>query len=211
MNTGIFICDDHALIREGLKKIIGRESEYTVTGEAGSGREALEKLKECRCHILILDISLPDRSGLEILSEVKLMKPDMRVLLLSMHPEEQYALRALDKGADGYLCKSGAVDELVPALRTLWQGKKYIGAAAAQALAARCGSRPAGHAHERLSPREFQILLYLGAGETVSRIARKINVSVSTVNTHRRHILAKLELKTTAALIRYAIEQHLLG
>ncbi|MBN2352177.1 MAG: response regulator transcription factor [Spirochaetales bacterium] len=209
MSVGIFILDDHALMREGLKKIIGLEAEFRVTGEAGSGREALAKLNHCPCDILILDISLPDKGGLEILREVKTMKPGARILFFSVHPEEQYAVRVLDGGADGYLCKNSAAEELVPALKTVLTGKKYLSAAAAQELAARRGKRRAGPAHERLSPREFQILLLLGAGETVSRIARKLNLSVSTANTHRRHILMKLELKTNAALIRYVIEHHL--
>jgi two-component system invasion response regulator UvrY len=209
VNIRIFIVDDHVLIREGLKKIIGFEAACPVVGEAPDGREIIKKLDSCRCDVLILDISLPGRGGLEILKEVKIRRPKTRVLILSMFAEEHYAIRAFEDGADGYLTKSGAADELVTALRTVMSGKKYISPAVAQELGARLGTSRERAAPRRLSDREQQVMLLLGAGETVSRVAEKIQLSVSTVNSHRRHILKKMGLKTNAELMRYIIENNL--
>jgi two-component system invasion response regulator UvrY len=209
VNIRIFIVDDHALIREGIKKILGVEAGCAVVGEAHGGLEVFDRLDQCRCDVLILDLSLPDKGGLEVLKEVKIRRPKTRVLVLSMHAEEHFAIRALEDGADGYLAKNSAADELVTALKTVMSGKKYISPAVAQELGARLGHTGERAAHQRLSDKEHQVMLLLGAGETVSRIARKINLSVSTVNTHRQHILKKMGLKTNGELIRYVIENNL--
>ncbi len=196
--TRIFLVDDHVLIREGLKKILRIEPDFTVVGEAQYGYEALDKLDQCRCDLLILDIALPDKSGLEILKEVKARHPQILVLVLSIHPEERYALRALTDGANGYLTKNSAVEELISALRTIIAGEKYVSRTVAQELVENLQSGQKRNIHANLSDREFQILLLIGSGKTVSRIAGELNLSVSTVNTHRLHILEKMALKTNA-------------
>jgi len=207
--TRIFIVDDHILIREGLKKILSTESDLTIVGEAQSGNEALDKLDKCCCDVLLLDIALPDKNGLEVLKEMKTRHPKVRVMILSLYPEERYALRAMKDGADGYITKNSATDELFLAIRTVMGGKKYVSPVVAQELADHLQSDQKQPAHERLSDREFQVLLLIGSGQTVSQIADKLSLSLSTVNTYRTHILVKMNLKTNVELVRYVIENHL--
>jgi two-component system invasion response regulator UvrY len=207
--TRIFIVDDHVLIREGLKKILCTESDLTVVGEAQCGNEALDKLEKCDCDVLLLDIALPDKSGLEVLKEVKARHFKMHVIVLSLYPEERYALRAMKDGADGYITKNGATDELFLAIRTVMAGKKYVSPALKQELADYNQGDQKQPAHKRLSDREYQILLLIGSGKTVSQIARDLNLGASTVNTHRLHILEKMHLRTNAELVRYLFENHL--
>ena len=207
--TRIFIVDDHILIREGLKKILSTEPDLTIVGEAQSGNEALDKLDKCCCDVLLLDIALPDKNGLEVLKEMKTRHPKVRVMILSLYPEERYALRAMKDGADGYITKNSATDELFLAIRTVMGGKKYVSPVVAQELADHLQSDQKQPAHERLSDREFQVLLLIGSGQTVSQIADKLSLSLSTVNTYRTHILVKMNLKTNVELVRYVIENHL--
>jgi DNA-binding NarL/FixJ family response regulator len=207
--TRIFIVDDHILIREGLKKILSTEPDLTIVGEAQSGNEALDKLDKCCCDVLLLDIALPDKNGLEVLKEMKTRHPKVHVMILSLYPEERYALRAMKDGADGYITKNSATDELFLAIRTVMGGKKYVSPVVAQELADHLQSDQKQPAHERLSDREFQVLLLIGSGQTVSQIADKLNLSVSTVNTYRTHILEKMNLKTNVELVRYVFENHL--
>ena len=207
--TRIFIVDDHILIREGLKKILSTEPDLTIVGEAQSGNEALDKLDKCCCDVLLLDIALPDKNGLEVLKEMKTRHPKVHVMILSLYPEERYALRAMKDGADGYITKNSATDELFLAIRTVMGGKKYVSPVVAQELADHLQSDQKQPAHERLSDREFQVLLLIGSGQTVSQIADKLNLSLSTVNTYRTHILVKMNLKTNVELVRYVIENHL--
>jgi len=207
--TRIFIVDDHVLIREGLKKILRTESDLTIVGEAQRGNEALDKLDKCHCDVLILDIALPDKSGLEVLKEVKDRHPKMHVIILSLYPEERYALRAMKDGADGYITKNGAAEELFLAIRIVMAGKKYVSPTFAQELVDYLQIDQKQPAHEKLSDREYQILLLIGSGKTVSQIARDLNLAASTVNTHRLHILEKMHLRTNAELVRYVFENHL--
>ena len=207
--TRIFIVDDHILIREGLKKILSTEPDLTIVGEAQSGNEALDKLDKCCCDVLLLDIALPDKNGLEVLKEMKTRHPKVRVMILSLYPEERYALRAMKDGADGYITKNSATDELFLAIRTVIGGKIYVSPVVAQELADHLQSDQKQPAHERLSDREFQVLLLIGSGQTVSQIADKLSLSLSTVNTYRTHILVKMSLKTNVELVRYVIENHL--
>ena len=208
--TRIFIVDDHVLIREGLKKILRTESDLTIVGEAQRGNEALDKLDKCHCDVLILDIALPDKSGLEVLKEVKDRHPKMHVIILSLYPEERYALRAMKDGADGYITKNGAAEELFLAIRIVMAGKKYVSPTFAQELVDYLQIDQKQPAHEKLSDREYQILLLIGSGKTVSQIARDLNLAASTVNTHRLHILEKIHLRTNAELVRYVFENHLI-
>jgi two-component system invasion response regulator UvrY len=205
----IFIVDDHVLIREGLKKILRTESDLTIVGEAQCGNEALDKLDKCHCDVLILDIALPDKGGLEVLKEVKARYPKIHVIILSIYPEERYALRALIDGAVGYITKNSAVDELILAIRTVMAGNKYVSPALTQELVDYLQSDQKQPVHERLSDREYQILLLIGSGKTVSQIARDLNLGPSTVNTHRLHILEKMHLRTNAELVRYVLENRL--
>ena len=207
--TRIFIVDDHVLIREGLKKILYTESDLTIVGEAQSGNEALDRLNKCNCDVLILDIALPDKSGLEVLKEVKTQHPKLDVIILSIFPEERYAIRALIDGAVGYVTKNSAADELILAIRTVMAGKKFISPALTQELVDHLQLNKKQPAHEKLSDREYQVLLLIGSGQTVSRIADKLNLSVSTVNTYRTHILEKMRLKTNIEIVRYVLENHL--
>jgi len=207
--TRIFIVDDHVLIREGLKKILSTEPDLTIAGEAQSGNEALEKLDTCPCDILILDIALPDKSGLEVLKEVKTRHSKLDVIILSIYPEERYAIRALIDGAVGYVTKNSAAEELILAIRTVLAGKKFVSPALTQELVDHLRIDEKRPAHEKLSDREFQVLLLIGSGQTVSQIADKLNLSVSTVNTYRTHILEKMNLKTNVELVRYVFENHL--
>jgi DNA-binding NarL/FixJ family response regulator len=205
----IFIADDHALIREGLKKILREESDMSVVGEAQTAVETLERVEESECDILVLDLGLPDRPGLEVLREVKRVQPHLSVLVLSMLPEDRFALRTLKAGADGYLSKDSAAAELVVALRRIAGGRKYVSQEISQDLLEKLHGDGPSMSHEALSDREFQILRLIGSGKTPSDIAISLNLSVSTVNTHRAHILEKMNMHTNAELMRYAIENKL--
>ena len=207
--TRIFIVDDHILIREGLKKILCAESDLTIVGEAQCGNEALDKLDKCNCDVRYLHISLPDKSGLEVLKEAKTRHPKLDVIILSIYPEERYAIRALIDGAVGYVTKNSVADELILAIRTVIAGKKFISPSLTQKLVDHLQLDQKQPTHERLSDREYQILLLIGSGKTVSQIARDLNLAASTVNTHRLHILEKMHLKTNAELVRYVFENHL--
>jgi two-component system invasion response regulator UvrY len=209
--TKIFIADDHVLILEGLKKILREESDMIVVGEAQSAAETLERIGKSDCDILLLDLSLPDRSGLDVLKEVIKRFPRLHVLILSMFPEEVFAVRALKAGADGYLTKDSAAHELVVALRKIASGKKYVSDALSQKLAFDVAGGGGQAPHEDLSDREFQILRMIGAGKTVTHIAAELNVSVSTVNTHRIHILEKMGMHSNAELMHYAMENKLVS
>jgi two-component system, NarL family, invasion response regulator UvrY len=207
--TRIFIADDHTLILEGLKKILREESDMVVVGEARSGVETIERIGKSNCDILLLDLSLPDKSGLDVLKEIKKLFPRVHVLILSMFPEDAFAVRALKAGADGYLTKDSASKELVAALRKVATGRKYVSEALSQKLAYDVASGGGCAPHEDLSDREFQVLRLIGAGKTVTNIASELKVSVSTVNTHRMHILEKMGMRTNAELMHYAIENKL--
>lgn len=207
--TRIFIADDHVLIREGLKKILREESDMTVVGEAQSAAETLDRIVESECDILVLDLGLPDRPGMEVLREVKNILPHLCVLILSMFPEDRFALRALKAGADGYLTKESAAAELVTAIRRIKGGHKYVSQKLSEGLLEKVRGEVPLMQHEALSDREFQILQMIASGKAISDIAVQLNLSVSTVNTHRAHILEKMNMHTNADLMRYAIENKL--
>jgi len=207
--TRIFIADDHVLIREGLKKILREESDMTVVGEAHSAAETLDRIAESDCDILVLDLGLPDRPGMEILREVKTTLPHLSVLILSMFPEDRFALRALKAGADGYLSKESAAAELATAIRRIKNGHKYISQKLSEDLLEKVRGEVPLMTHEALSDREMQILQLIASGKAISDIAAQLNLSVSTVNTHRAHILEKMNMHTNADLMRYAIENKL--
>lgn len=205
----IFIADDHALIRKGLKKIVDKEPDISVVGESQTGSETIDFVAKLEYDILVLDLGLPDRPGLEVLKEVKRARPHQCVLVLSMLPEDGFALRTLKAGADGYLSKESAAAEFVVALRRIARGQKYLSQELSQDLLQKLREDTSSLPHEALSDREFQVLRLIGSGRTTSQIADELNLSASTVNTHRAHILEKMHLSTTAELMRYVIENRL--
>ena len=207
--TNVFIADDHVLIREGLKKILREELDIAVVGEARSGSEVLEGLERASCNILVLDLSLPDKPGLDVLKEVKMRFPRVRILILSTYPEDRFAVRCLKAGADGYLSKDSAAEDLVVALRRIAGGRKYFSEAVSEGLADAVAGGARTLLHETLSDREFEVFRMIGSGKSITEIAATLNLSVSTVNTHRVHILEKMRMDSNAQLMRYAIENKL--
>ncbi|HBF51836.1 MAG TPA: DNA-binding response regulator [Massilia sp.] len=205
----VFIADDHAIVREGLKQILAEQRDIVVAGEAENGLDAVKLFRRAKPHVMLLDISLPDRNGIEVLKQIKQDKPELAVLMLSMHREDQYAIRALKAGAAGYLTKQSAPRELVNAIRQVAGGQKYVSAALAQALANSVGSDHEAPVHDSLSDREFQTLTMIASGKTVSEIARDLSLSVKTVSEYRARLLAKMNLKTSAELTTYAIRNQL--
>ena len=206
----VIIADDHAIVREGLKQIVLSDPEIAVTGEAANGNEAIARSRESEFDVMVLDLSLPDRNGFDVLFHIKAMRPDMRVLILSMEREEEFALRSLRAGASGYLEKRSAPEQLVIAIKRLARGKKYISSELAERVALELDRPGVERPHDLLSQREFEIFLMIAAGEPVSQIAGRLGLSVKTVNNHRGRILEKLGMKSTAELIRYAIRHELI-
>jgi len=205
----VFIADDHAIVREGLKQILAEQRDIVVAGEAETGVDAVKLFRRSRCNVVLLDISLPDRNGIEVLKQIKTDKPELAVLMLSMHREDQYAIRALKAGASGYLTKQSAPRELVGAIRQVAAGQRYISPQLAQVLAAQIGEDHERPVHETLSDREYQTLTMIASGKTVSEIARDLSLSVKTVSEYRARLLAKMHLKTSAELTHYAIKNGL--
>jgi two-component system invasion response regulator UvrY len=208
--TRIIVADDHAIVRKGLRQIIAEADDLTVTGEAGSADELLSFLRSRPVDLVVLDLRLGERDGIELLKHVKSEFPRLPVLMLSMHSEEIFALRALRAGASGYIQKEGAPEMLLQAIRHIAAGGTYVSPAMAERLAADA-ARGTQNAlpHERLSDREFEILRLLGTGKSVTEIARDLNLSVKTVSTHRAHIVTKTGLRTNADIVQYVIAHAL--
>ncbi len=205
----ILIADDHTLVREGLKQILSDLPDLAVTDEASNGKEVLDKIRESDFDVVLLDISMPGQSGLDILKQIKLLKPELPVLILSMYSEEQYAIRTIRAGAAGYLTKHSVPDELIEALRTVSLGRKYITFSLAEKLAFELNADTKRLPHERLSDREYQVMCMIASGKAVSQIAREISLSVKTISTHRARILKKMKMKNNAELTHYAIKHGL--
>jgi DNA-binding NarL/FixJ family response regulator len=206
----LLIADDHAIFREGLKHILAECSDVTVAAEASNGPAVLEKIWTDKYDMVLLDISMPGMSGLEVLKQLKIEKPKLPVLVLSMHPEEQYAVRILRAGASGYLTKESAPDELITAIRKISQGRKYITSSLAERLAVEMETASEKPLHEILSDREYQVLRMIAAGRTIKQIAEDLSLSIKTVSTYRTRIMQKMNMKTNAELMHYAINQQLL-
>lgn len=205
----ILIADDHAMIRRGLKETLTETFSRATFGEAKTAQEALESVARQDWDVVILDISMPGKSGLDILEDLHRLRPKLPVLLLSMHPERQFARRALKSGAAGYLTKESVPEELKEAVRRVQAGGRYISTALAEELAFDLGRGSHAPVHELLSHREFQVLRMIASGKTVKQIADEIHLSVKTVSTYRSRILLKTGMKTTGDLIRYALESKL--
>jgi len=206
----ILIADDHGVFLAGLKQVISGTANMTVADDAADGQEVLAKLRDNDYDLLVLDISLPGRSGLGIMAEIKSIRPKLPVLILSMHPEDQYALRALESGAAGYLTKGSSSQELIEAMQEIALGRRYVSVSVAELLAGRPGSDVTGPLHERLSGREYRVMLMIAAGATPERISQELLVGIKTVNTYRLRILQKMEMKCNAELNRYAMQHKLM-
>jgi len=204
----VWIADDHRIVRRGIRQILEEPGDIAVAGEAGNKAEVLNAIREHDFEILLLDIAMPGGDGLEILEQARQLKPELRVLMLTMYSEEQYALRALRSHAYGYLTKESAPEELLAAVYALARGEKYVTQALAEVLVADI-DRETKPGHESLSDREFQILRKLASGKNLTEIATELSLSIKTVSTYRTRILAKLRLKNTAGMIRYAIEHNI--
>jgi DNA-binding NarL/FixJ family response regulator len=205
----VLIADDHAVVRRGLKETINESFPKTTFGEVETAQEAIESVRRQDWDVVILDISMPGKSGLDILDDLKRLRPKVPVLFLSMHPEEQYAKRALKAGAAGYLTKESVPEELKTAVKRVLGGGRYVSAALAEKLAYDLTRGTDAPVHELLSDREFQVLRMVASGKTIKQIAGEISLSVKTVSTYRSRILEKTGLKTTAELIRYALQSQL--
>lgn len=206
----IMIADDHAIVRAGLKQIVGEISDMEVAGEAASGQEALALARRGNLDVVLLDLSMPGRGGMDALRQLKKEQPDLPVLILSIYAEDQYALRALKAGAAGYLTKDGAPDELVAAIRRAAAGRRYIRSSLAEKLAGELAGDTDKLPHERLSDREYQVMLMLASGKTVGGIANELSLSVKTISTNRARLLRKMGLSTNAELTYYAVKRRLL-
>ena len=200
----ILVADDHTIVREGLKQILGEVPDMIVAGEASDGPETLHKVREHHYDLVLLDIAMPGISGLDVLKHLKSERPDLPVLMLSMYPEEQYAVRTLKAGASGYLTKESASDELIAAIRKVSSGGKYVTSSLAEKLAS-C-LKPV---HERLSDREYQVVRMIASGKTVTEIAEELSLSVKTISTNRSRALIKMGMKTNAEITYYAIKHGL--
>ncbi len=205
----LVIADDHPIVREGLHRIVAEHPDMTVVGEAADGDRLQDLLQDVTADVLLLDISMPGLPFLEMMQRLRTTYPRLRVLVVSAHPEDQYALRALRAGAAGYLTKNHTPDELAEAIRRVHQGARYVTSTLAEALAFELDPEYDRPLHDRLSEREYQVLVSLGAGKSLKEIAAEMSLSPKTVSTYRARVLNKLGLKTTAELIRFAIEQGL--
>ncbi len=206
----ILIADDHAIVRAGLKQIVAQEKDMLVEGEAASVEELLQLLPQKEWSILILDINMPGRSGLDVLKEIKAQYPQLPVLILSIYDEAQYGLRAIRSGADGYLKKISAPEELISAIRKIVSGGKYISPTLAERLADTFTGKVSEKPHEKLSAREYQVMCMIAEGRSADEIAEILSISPHTVYSYRNRILQKLNLKSNIELTKYVLENKLI-
>ena len=206
----IAIVDDHAIVRAGLRQFFSDQVDLKVTGEASNGREALELVRAGDVDVLVMDLSMPDQSGVDALAAIRARAPDLPVLILSGFPEEHYALTLLRQGASGYLNKECDPDEIVKAIRTVFRGRKYITAGVAEMLADGLGGDSEKSLHEQLSEREFQVFLRLAKGETIGHMADSMSLSVKTVSTYRSRVMEKMNLASNSDLTYYALKNGLI-
>jgi len=205
----VLIVDDHAIVRKGLRQVVTESPGIVVAGEAAGGQEALDLARKQDFDVAVVDITMPGRGGLEILKDLRNENPSLKVMMLSMHSEEQYAIRSFRDGASAYLTKESAPDELVQAIRTVAGGKRYITQSVADRLAVYVETETETPPHERLSDRELQVLLLLGAGKSVRDISRELSLSIKTIGTYRSRVLQKMGMEKNAQIIRYAIQHRL--
>jgi two-component system invasion response regulator UvrY len=205
----ILITDDHSIVRQGLKQIIDQEPDMKVSAEASNVHEMMEKVRKQNWDLVILDLTLPGKTGLDALKEIKLERAKLPVLILSMHPEDQYAVRVLKAGASGYMTKETAPEELIQAIRKIVGGGKYVSVSLAEKLAFDLGAPTEKDLHELLSDREYQVLCLIASGKAVNEISKQLALSVKTISTYRARILEKMNLKNNAELMHYAMQNKL--
>jgi len=206
----IVLADDHTIVREGLKQLLAGAPEFSVIAEARDGSEVLKRVREHDFEVLLLDMSMPGKSGIDLIKQVHAEKPKLRILVLSMHEEQQYAVRALKAGAAGYMTKDSASARLVEAIRKVAGGGAVISPAVAEQFALAAMPQNEALPHTALSDREFQVFEMLASGESVSAIAERLNLSVKTVSTHKAHVMQKMNLANQSELVRYALNHRLL-
>ncbi len=207
----ILIADDHAIVRRGLKHIVSEQPDMTVAGEAENARQVLDLVRTDKWDVIVLDINMPGRSGLEVLKELRREHPKLPVLVLSIHPEDQYGVRVLKAGAAGYLTKDSAPDELVQAIRKVHRGGKYVSASLAEVLVFELETETNRPRHKSLSDREYQVMTMIASGKTVGEIGEELSLSVKTISTYRARVLGKMKMRTNAELTHYAIQNQLLS
>ena len=205
----ILIVDDHRIVREGLKQILSDEGGFTIAGEAANGLEALKQIREQALDVVLMDMSMPGRSGIELIKQIKSEEPKLAILVLSMHKEEQYAVRALKAGALGYLTKESAPDQLIAAIWKIAGGGVFISLGVAERLALELGGNHVAASHTLLSDREYQVFRMIVSGTPIGGIANELSLSVKTVSTHKTRILQKMKMTSSAELIHYAIRHQL--
>jgi len=208
--TRLLVVDDHQIVRAGLKSLLSDYKEFTVGGEAGSGIDAVRMVRESNWDAVLLDISMPDMNGIEALTQIKRLKPALPVLILTMHPEDQYAINLLRAGASGYLCKHCSPEALISALRTVLSGRRYISPALGDQLVGELEGEEPKAPHTDLSDREFQVFCKLANGQAVSEVADELFLSVKTISTYRARILEKMHIKSNAHITYYAIKHGLI-
>lgn len=202
----VLIADDHQIVREGLKRILGTAPDIDEVSEAENANQLLDLIRTKDWDVVVLDINMPGKSGLDVLKEIKQQHPKLPILILSMYPENQFAVRVIKQGASGYLTKASAASELIQAIRKVYQGGKYISPSVADKLAEALGSETDKLAHESLSDREFQVLKFIASGMTVGEIAVELSLSVKTISTYRKKILDKMKLRNNADIVQYAVK-----
>lgn len=205
----ILVADDHPIVRQGFKQILSEYPDMTVADEAGNGKEVLSKVAKKEYDIVLLDISMPGRNGLDILKELKTKKPKLPVLVLSIYPEDQYAVRVLKLGASGYLTKESVPEELVAAIRKVARGRKYVSSYLAEKLASDLEINAEKPLHEILSDREYQVMFMIASGKRLKEISEELSLSIKTISTYRSRIMDKMKMKNNAELIRYALQNSL--
>jgi two-component system invasion response regulator UvrY len=206
----ILVVDDHAVVRRGLQQIVSDSLDVVLVNEAKNGEEALAQVQKTRHDLVLLDISLPDRTGIDVLKDLKAIQPDLPVLMLSIHPEEQFAIRALRAGASGYLTKACPPEELILAIRKILAGEKYVSANFAQRLISNLNKAGPNLPHQNLSDREHQVMCMISQGRTPKQIASELKVSIKTVSTYRSRILEKMNMQSNAEITRYCLEHELI-
>jgi two-component system invasion response regulator UvrY len=201
----VLVADDHAVVRRGLRQILSETPDILVAGEAGTAAEVRQLLREQRWDVIVLDLNMPGGSGIELLGDLRRQTPTTRVLVLTVYPEDQYAVRAIRAGAAGFLTKESAPEKLIEAVRKVASGGRYVSRELAETLASLVAGETDGALHERLSDREFEVFKMLASGRTVSQAAEELALSVKTISTHRTRILRKMDMKTNAELTHYAV------
>ena len=209
--TRILLVDDHPVVRQGIKQVLTGAFEPALVGEAATAEDGLTEIRSTEWDVMVLDLTLPGMNGLDMLKDLRRERPDLPVLVLSMHPSDQFARRAMHAGASGYLTKDSAPTELVHAVSEVMAGRRYVAPTAKEDLAQYHVTRTAQKAHEALSDREYQVMRLIASGLTVTQIAARLSLSVKTISTYRARVLDKMQIKTTAELMRYAIENNLIG